>query len=344
MSTTIGDLVDRVFREYLEPADDLNSYTTVEDNDSITGGNGISSSDTTLSFNPDLLTQEEEDVMDAGTILECEHELMYCTDIDTVNNTITVVRGTRGTTAAQHLKGSLVKIAPAFTRKAVFDAVVDQINNLFPSVFAVDTQSITTGTGYTLIGSYDSVGTHNYLVSVLGAVSQYTDFSAGSDTTGVNFLPVACSLIELPNPFTYTDSDGTERTMTYSTGPSVVHALQFSGIASGHTAYVTFKKKFIEPTAEADTLSTIGLENEYEPIIMAGVAAQLMSGRDIPSATSSYITEQMSVQGYPVGASNNIRNSLLQYQERLLQQARKYLRSKYPEAVAVDGLVYGIQS
>jgi hypothetical protein len=336
MSATIRDLIDRTFREYLEPADELNSYTAVDST--------MSSSATTLSFDADLLTQEEEDVMDAGTILEIDQELMYCTALDTVNNTVTVVRGVRGTTADSHDVGAIVKIAPVFTRLAVFDAVKDQINNLFPTLFAVDTQSVTTATGYTLLGTYDSVGTHNYVVSILSAISQYTDFSAGSDTTGVNFAPVTCSLIELPNPFTYTDSDGTDRTMTYSTGPSVVHAVQFAGIAAGHTAYVTFKKRFIEPTLESNTLASIGLENEYEPIIMAGVAAQMMAGRDIPAVTNQYITEQMAVQGYPVGSSNSIRNSLLQYQQLLINQARKYLRAKYPEAVSVDGLVFGIQA
>jgi len=338
MSTTIENLIDRCFREYLEPMDDLNSYTAVA------SGSGFSDSATSISFNADLLTQEEEDMMDAGTIIECEQELMYCTDINTVANEITVVRGALGTTKAEHLAGKIIKIAPIFTRKAVFDAVVDQINNLFPTLFSVNTQSVTTGTGYTLIGSYDSVGTHNYLVSILSAISQYTDFSSGSDTTGVNFAPVTCSLIELPNPFTYTDSDGTERTITYSTGPDVVHAVQFSGISAGHTAYVTFKKRFIKPTAESDTLATIGLDTEWEPIVMAGVAAQLLSGRDIPAATTDYITDQMAVQGYPVGSSNSIRNSLLQYQQLLLNQARKYLRAKYPESVSVDGLVYGIQA
>ena len=337
MSTTIGNLVDRCFREYLEPMDDLNSYTAVA------SGGGFNDSATSIPFNANLLTQEEEDVMDAGTIIECEQELMYCTDIDTVNNNITVVRGALGTTAAEHLAGKIIKIAPVFTRKAVFDSVVDQINNLFPTLFAVDTQSVTTGTGYTLLGTYDAPGTHNYVVSILSAISQYTDFSSGSDTTGVNFAPVTCSLIELPNPFTYTDSDGVSRTFTYSTGPSVVHAIQFSGISSGHTAYVTFKKKFIEPTGESSSLSTVGLEPEYEPIIMAGVSAQMMSGRDIPAATTDYITDQMAVQGYPVGSSNSVRNSLLQYQQLLINQARKYLIAKYPEAVSVDGMVFGIQ-
>ena len=338
MSTNIQGLVDRVYREYLEPMDDLTSYTTLNE------GSELSASDTVITFNGDLLTQEEEDAMDAGTIIECETELMRCVSLDTVGNKVTVVRGVRGTTATTHADGSVVKIAPPFPRKVVFDAVVDQINNLFPTLFAVETQSITTGTGYTLIGSYDSPGTHNYLVSILSAISQYTDFSAGSDTTGVNFSPVTCSLVELPNPFTYTDSDGVSRTITYSTGPSTVHAIQFAGIASGHTAHVTFKKKFIEPTAETDTLATVGLEQEYEPIIMAGVAAQLMAGKDIPTSTADYITDQLSTSNFPVGSSNSVRNSLLQYQQLLINQARKYLRAKYPEAVSVDGMVFGIQA
>jgi len=336
MSSNISGLIDRVYREYLEPMDDVTSYTTLD--------TGVNDSITTLEFAGALLTQEEEDAMDAGTIIECDTELMRCVSLDTVNNQVTVVRGVRGTSAATHSAGALIKIAPPFPRQVVFDAVKDQINNLFPTLFAVDTQSITTGTGYTLIGDYSSPGTHNYIVSILSAISQYTDFSVGSDTTGINFNPVTSSLVELPNPFTYTDSDGVSRTMTYSTGPSVVHAIQFSGISSGHTAHVTFKKKFIEPTAEDNTLAEVGLETEYEPIIMAGVAAQMMSGRDIPAATSDYISDQMSLSSYPVGSSNSIRNSLLQYQQLLINQARKYLRAKYPESVSVDGLVYGIQS
>ena len=334
--SNIGDLVDRVYREYLEPMDDLVSYSTLS--------TGVNDSVTSVVFDGDMLSIEEEDALDKGTVIEINQELMICTDLNTVTNTITVKRGAKGTAAAAHTAGDLIKISPPFPRKNVFDAVCDQIKNLFPTLFAVETQSITTGTGYTLIGSYSSPGTNNYLVSILSAVSQYTDFSAGSDTTGVNFSPVTCSLVELPNPFTYTASDGVSRTITYSTGPSTVHAIQFAGIASGHTAHVTFKKKFIEPTAESDTLATVGLEDEYVPIIMAGVTAQMMSGRDIPTATADYISEQLAVSTYPVGSSNSIRNSLLQYQQLLMNQARKYLRAKYPEAVSVDGMVFGIQA
>ena len=334
--SNIGNLVDRTYREYLEPMDDIVSYTTLSTT--------INDSATSVVFNGDLLSVEEEDALDAGAIIEIGQELMICTDLNAVTNTITVTRAARGTTATSHTAGDLIKIAPPFPRKNVFDAVCDQIKNLFPTLFAVETQSITTGTGYTLLGSQETPGTNNYIVSILSAISQYTDFTQNSDTTGVNFSPVTCSLVELPNPFTYTDSNNTSKTITYTTGPSVVHAIQFANIATGHTAHVTFKKKFIEHTAEDNTLAEIGLEDEYVPIIMAGVAAQMMSGRDIPTATADYISDQLAVSNFSVGSANSIRNSLLQYQQLLINQSRKYLRAKYPEAVSVDGMVFGIQA
>ena len=232
--SNIGNLVDRTFREYLEPMDDLVSYTTLS--------TGVNDSITSIVFDGDMLSIEEEDTLDKGTIIEINQELMICTDLNAVTNTITVKRGMKGTTAAAHAAGDIIKISPPFPRKVVFDAVKDQMNNLFPTLFAVETQSVVASTGYTLLGAHDAPGTNNYLVSILSAISQYTDFATGSDSTGTIFQPVTSSLIELPNPFTFTDSDGVSRTITYTTGPSVVHAIQFSSIAQGHTVLVTFKK------------------------------------------------------------------------------------------------------
>jgi hypothetical protein len=311
MSTDIAGLVDRVYREYLEPMDDLTSYTTL--------ATEVNTSATSIVFDGDLLTQEEEDAMDAGTIIECEQELMRCTALDTVNNTVTVVRGVLGTTAATHVVGKVIKIAPVFPRKNVFDAVCDQIKNLYPTLFAVETKSITSKVGYIpLDGSTD-----NHLVAPIKAISQYTDFSAGSDETGTVFAGVAVELVDLPNPF-----------------PNKVNAIQVYNVNAGHTVFVTFKKKFVTPTLETDTLSTVGLEDEYEPIIMAGVAAQLIAGRDIPTATADYITDQMGTSNFPVNSATSIRNSLLQYQRALTQQARKDLRARYPEPVTVNKIAY----
>ena len=328
MSTTIGNLVDRVFREYLEPADSLESYSY------LTGG--ISDSVTTISYANDMFSVEEEDALDAGTILEVGQELMFSTALNTVTNEITVVRGARGTTAAAHSTGDLIKVSPTFSRKAVFDAVSDQIENLYPTLFAVETKSISATTGINVLDG----ATDNYLIAPVKAISQYTDFDAGQDSTISQFRGVSVELVDLPNPFTYTDENGASQTVTYTSGPNKVNAMQSYGITAGKTIYVSFKKKFVSVTSESDTLATIGLENEYEPIIMAGVAAQLVAGKDIPTITANYITEQMQVQNTPIGSSNSIRNSLLQYQQLLIQQARKDLRARFPEPVSFNSINY----
>mgnify|MGYP003303071771 CR=1 FL=1 len=216
--------------------DDLVSYTTLS--------TGVNDSITSIVFDGDMLSIEEEDTLDKGTIIEINQELMICTDLNAVTNTITVKRGMKGTTAAAHTAGDIIKISPPFPRKVVFDAVKDQINNLFPTLFAVETQSVVASTGYTLLGAHDAPGTNNYLVSVLKAISQFTDFSSGADQTGVVFNPVSVQMIQLPNPFTYVDDTSTERTITYTTGPNQVNALQFFNIDQGHTCYITFKKNF----------------------------------------------------------------------------------------------------
>ena len=334
MSDTIGDLVDRVYREYLEPVDKVESYSY------LTGGI-TDTTTTTIGYANDMFSTEEEDALDAGAIIEVNQELMFSKALNTVTNEITVERGARGTTATTHNAGDVIKIAPAFPRKNVFEAVSDQIKNLYPTLFAVETIELTASTGYKLLGTHGSDGdTYNYLVAPLKAISQYTDWQSGSDQTGLKYNGVAIEMIDLPNPFTYTDDTQTERTKTYTTGPDVVHAVQFVGISAGHTVYVTFKKKFVAPTNESTTLTSVGLETEYEPIVMAGVAAQLIAGKDISKLNASYITEQLEATVSPIGSSNSIGQSLLRYQQLLIQQARSNLRSKYPEPVQLNSILY----
>ena len=237
--SNIGHLVDRTYRDYLEPMDEIVSYTTLS--------TGINASVTSGVFNGDLLSVEEEDALDAVAIIEIGQELMICTDLNAVPNTSTVTRGARGTTKIAHTAGDLIKIAPPFPRRNVFDAVCDQIKNLYPTLFAVEVKSITSKTGYIpLSGSTD-----NHLVAPIKAISQYTDFSAGSDETGTVFAGVAVELVDLPNPFTYTDADGVSQTITYSNnGPNNVKTVQTYHVNTGQTVFVTFKKKFVTTSAE----------------------------------------------------------------------------------------------
>ena len=310
MSTTIENLIDRTFREYLEPMEDMVSYTVLS--------GALSASDTSVGFNGDLLSIEEEDALDAGTIIEIGQELMICTELNAVTNSITVTRAARGTTATTHDAGDVIKITPQFPRVNVFNAVKDQIENLYPTLYAVETQTISSAVGYVALEGADD----NRIVAPLKAVSQYQELDAGNQTT-VQFRGVAMELIDVPTSVTASGK-----------------VVQFSGVSTGVNVHCTFKKKFGEVSLESTTLADIGLETEYEPIIMAGVAAQMIAGKDIPTYTSDYITEQMAVTNYPVNSSSNIRNSLLQYQQVLINQARKDLRARYPEPVSLNSVVY----
>ena len=310
MSTTVGQLIDRIYREYLEPIDDLVPYTTLSAD--------IDASATTVTFDGRLVTQEEEDAMDAGNLIEIGSELMRVIDLDTVGDSVTVVRAVRGTTATTHTEGDEIRIIPSFPRINVFNAVKDQIDNLYPTLFAVETQSITSANGYVALTGDDD----NRIVAPLKAVSQYQTLESGSETS-VQFRGVSIELIDVPATITASGK-----------------VVQFFGIQTGVNVHCTFKKKFGTVTDEDTTLASVGIETEYEPIIMAGVAAQMIAGRDIPLATADYITEQMSAQNYGVGSSSNIRNSLLQYQQILIQQARKDLRARYPEPVSINSVVY----
>ena len=310
MSTNIKNLIDRTYREYLEPMEDMVSYTVLSGT--------LSTSDTSVGFNGDLLSIEEEDALDAGTIIEIGQELMICTELNAVTNSITVTRAARGTTATTHDAGDVIKITPQFPRVNVFNAVKDQIENLYPTLYAVETQTISSAVGYVaLVGADD-----NRIVAPLKAVSQYQELDAGNQTT-VQFRGVAMELIDVPTSVTASGK-----------------VVQFSGVSTGVNVHCTFKKKFGEVSLETTTLADVGLETEYEPIIMAGVAAQMIAGKDIPTYTSDYITEQMAVTNYPVNSSSNIRNSLLQYQQVLINQARKDLRARYPEPVSLNSVVY----
>ena len=311
MSSTIGNLIDRVYREYLEPNDDIQSFTNLRL--AITD-----TTSTTVSYESDYLTTEEEDAMGAGAFIEINQELMLVVALNTADETLTVVRGARGSTASAHDLGDLVKINPPFLRLNVFNAVKDQIENLYPTLFSVETQTITSANGYVaLTGSDDS-----RIVAPLKAVSQYQSLASGSETT-VQFRGVSIELIDVPTSVTASGK-----------------VVQFFGIQTGVSVHCTFKKKFGEVSNELTTLTDVGLETEYEPIIMAGVAAQMIAGRDIPAATTEYITDSIQASVYPVGSSSSIRNSLLQYQQILIQQARKDLRARYPEPVSLNSVVY----
>ena len=54
--STFGQLIDRTYREYLRPVEEQEPLTQVANTDSITGGTGLTSAATSISYQAGLLT------------------------------------------------------------------------------------------------------------------------------------------------------------------------------------------------------------------------------------------------------------------------------------------------
>lgn len=133
--STVGDLVNRVYRDYLEGPDDQAVIATATA--------GITDTATTLGYNADTLAPDEEDLLAPGVLIEVGLEQMRVTGVDETADTLTVLRGVNGTTATVIAAGAEIRIAPMYPRQSVFDAVADNIVALYPDLHRTATQTVT---------------------------------------------------------------------------------------------------------------------------------------------------------------------------------------------------------
>ena len=82
--STFGQLIDRTYREYLRPVEEQEPLTQVANTDSITGGTGLTSAATSITYQAGLLTPEEEELIGAGSVIEIGQELIMVENINTV--------------------------------------------------------------------------------------------------------------------------------------------------------------------------------------------------------------------------------------------------------------------
>ena len=309
--STFGQLIDRTYREYLRPVEEQEPLSQVANLDTITGGQGITASGTTLQYKEGLFTPEEEELIGAGQVLEIGQELLMVEAINTVSREITVERGRLGSTAAEHLNDEDIILKPKYPRLNVANAIGDQIVGLYPALYAVAKTTIqTTSTQFVEMPA----ATERILQAKM-------DLSTSSVTT---YTDVPLELL--------TDFDGS------TTGAAVQFPTQPT---SGKNVYVAYAKKFTRPSAESDDLNTVsGLDEYHEQIVMVGAVAQLLSELDVDASTNKFITENLEASGMPIGSGERLRNALLRYYGVLLDRARREQRSRFPQGVELYGISF----
>ena len=296
----VNTLVDRIYRDFLNKPDDLSAFSRLDGALSDTTG-------TTVVYESDLFSSEEENLLGNGALIEIDQELMLVTSANTSTRTLTVARGYAGTTAATHSDEANLYLNPTFPRKTVFDSVSDNIVRLFPSLYNVTTTNVTSNSTYAEVPASTVEILTSYIQNAEGA--QYT--SAG---------------IELLTDFPPSSTNA---------------AVQFFNTSSNKTVYLVAKRKFVRPADEDSDLSSYCLlEDSYHQIIMVGAVADIMGATDIDASTQEFITEMLAAQNYPVGSGERLRNALLRLRSLLIDEARGTLRSLYPAPVSIMNINY----
>lgn len=289
-ATTVEDLVDRTLREWLTPADDQPVILTL--------ASAVTSSDTTFTYDEDTLAPDEEDLLAPGVVVEVGFEQCRVTAVDYDANTTTVLRAVNGTTATTHAEDDEVRVAPTYSRLAVYNAVCEQVVALYPSLWHIDTEQVTTSDTYVEVPAV--AVTPIQFLWLEG--SRYTNRGAA----------------DLMDPFPPS-----------STGK----ALQFYGIPTGKTGYFTYRSKFAQPSSASEDISDLGVDPAWFRIVCAGAAAQVVSSRPVDQATAEYIVEQLERESVPPGTATDIRNGLLTLRNIWLEDAARSLRAQQQHPV-----------
>lgn len=296
--TTLGQLVDRTLRDWLEPADDQPTRASL--------AAGLAVDATSLTYDPAMLSPEEEELLGPGTLIQIGAEEILVGDIDETTNTLSdLKRAQNGTVPTVHAAGDLIFPTPVWRRRAVVDALGDAIVKLYPELYRIlsSNEMSLSSTSYTEVPAAvarDLVAVKHFLGSC-------------SSTSGYEAYTV-----RLLSPFP-----------AVSSGKAVV-----VDAASSVSGYLVYKAKFARPTSENDDLTVFGVQQDWEQIVILDAVAYLIAGREMDLATQERLSQQLEQQGYPAGTPSQVRDSILRYRELMVNRAQDALRVEHPVTVS----------
>lgn len=248
--------------------------------------------------------------LQAGQLVEIDNELMRVTGVSRVaggSDTVTVVRGVNGSTAATHANASLVGVDPTYPRWRKIQA----LNLVFTDWVTNRAPMVTVASSETFASTSDVVAVPAATLSVLSV--EYRD------------PPGYTSFVKVPHgrPREYP-------TAVVSTGRGV--PLAGYGPA-GYTAYVRYTSPWTpELAADADTLPTSWPWGK--DLLVTGAAAYLLGGKFAKRGTFDQAMAQREEQRQTGNLTAQAGQVLMQRFAELLEQASQtWPGSKVPQYV-----------
>lgn len=288
--STAGALITRASRQLLSG--------TVEERNKLAAT--VTSGDTSMTLSYDL------GGVRAGTVIECETELLYVWEAVPATKTITVERGYAGTTAASHSSGAIVTLNPRFPRAQMLDALNFELDDL----------------SSTANGLYRVVATS---LSYNGADRQINITSA---TNIIDIIDVR--LRYLADDYPIIRGVRLQRqlpTTDFASG----FALVLDDLVMAGTLRVTYKAPFVRASTESSDLQTdCFFPVTAEDIIEMGVVLRMMAGREIKRSFIESQGDTRRPDEVPPGASrDSVANIQRLRRERIIAEAAR-LKAQYP--------------
>lgn len=272
-ATTVGGLIDRIFRQYLEPPDAQAASTRL---------NGAID-DTVTTFALHLFDiPDDENLVRLGSIIEVGTELMRLTDYVVDTHVATVIREVEGTTRAAHDDGVKVKLSPPYARQDVLNSVGENITQLYPSLWSVRTAIVS------------NVGVDTYVMPDDLAV----EIIEATFDTAVATVATEARIVD------YNRLTG---------GRAVITNIKAAG-----QLWVRYRRRFGVVTSEDDILDELGLDSSWQQAVSAGVAADMLAGRDIPASNVEWVGSTLQAENITVGTRAQLSVGLARYRELLV--------------------------
>jgi hypothetical protein len=242
-----------------------------------------------------FVVPEDSALVRMGSLIEIDQEVMRITGWDADTSTATVDRGVYSTVATTHLTPKMVHF-PQFPRSTVFEAVADNILTLHPSLFTISTVLLNPA-GYKVYRLND-----NLAVDV-------KEVWPDGETQNVD---LHAKVVD------YHEAAGGRALLTN----------QYTG-----NVWARLVRRMGKATSEDDTLTEVGMDERWVNVVMAGAAADVMAGRDIPAAQTEWVKSVLEAENIRVGTRMSIAGGLRQYRAILLREARKEMKAEYRTSV-----------
>ena len=249
-----------------------------------------------------------------GVLLAADYEIMFVADWNSGTNTVTVIRGYSGSTAATHAAGTAVFIQPRYSRFDISVALNDELKRLSSpdsGLFRVETQTIT----------YNPV---------------FMGYDLGQEIAD-EFIDIMEVRYKIPYPtrnYPAIHSWKVVRSVPdYSAFPSGAGIVFYEGGYPGQPVYVQYSAPFmfVDITASgaltADVRTVTGMTSTMLDIPPLGAEIQLTLPREIRRNFMDVQPDPRKAPEVPAGAvANSVQALTILYNQRVSEEAGRLSR------------------